>query len=90
MAAPSDGGRQRDRGEQGVSGLAESYRKAEPFLAASMSLVISVAVFLGLGIWLDRKIGWKVPWLTMLGAVLGMVGGFVSFFKTVLGTRKNK
>ena len=43
-------------------------------MAASSSLVAAVGVFTCLGIWLDRKLGNEVPWLTMLGAVLGMTG----------------
>jgi F0F1-type ATP synthase assembly protein I len=53
-------------------------------MAASTSLVIAVAVFTGIGIWLDRSLGNRVPWFTMLGALLGMTGGFVSFFRTVV------
>ncbi len=89
MAGPVD----RERGspdEKGLSSLAEGYRKATPYIAASTSLVGAVAVFTGVGIWLDRKLGNQVPWLTMLGALIGMTGGFISFFKTVLGTRKKR
>jgi F0F1-type ATP synthase assembly protein I len=80
----------RERGspdEQGLSSLAEGYRKASPYIAASTSLVAAVGVFTGLGIWLDRKLETS-PWLTLVGVVFGMTGGFISFFKTVLGKRK--
>jgi F0F1-type ATP synthase assembly protein I len=89
LAGPGD----RERGtedEKGLSSLAEGYRKATPYLAASTSLVAAVAVFMGLGYWLDRKLANEVPWLTMLGALVGMTGGFISFFKTVLGTRNKR
>ncbi len=89
MAGPGD----RERGtddEKGLSSLAEGYRKASPFIAASTSLVAAVAVFMGLGYWLDAKLENEVPWLTMLGALLGMTGGFISFFRTVLGKRKTR
>ncbi len=76
------------RDEKGLSSLAEGYRKAAPYMAASTSLVIAVGVFTALGVWADRKLGNTVPWLTMLGALIGMTGGFISFFKTVLGTKK--
>ena len=85
MAGPDD----RERGpddEKGLSSLAEGYRKAAPYIAASTSLVAAVGVFTGLGIWLDRKLE-TTPWLTLVGVVVGMTGGFISFFKTVLGKR---
>jgi ATP synthase protein I len=85
---PGDRERRDDR--EGLSGLAEAYRKAAPYVAASTSLVVAVGAFTGLGIWADRKLGFRVPWLTMTGAVLGMTGGFISFFKQVLGTRIDK
>lgn len=74
--------------DQGLSSLAEGYRKASPYMAASTALVASVGLFTWVGIWLDRKVGTRVPWFTLLGAVLGMTGGFISFFRTVLGKRK--
>jgi F0F1-type ATP synthase assembly protein I len=85
MAGPGD--RERGTGdEKGLSSLAEGYRKASPYIAASTSLVAAVGIFTGLGIWLDRKFD-TTPWLTLLGVVIGMTGGFISFFKTVLGKR---
>ena len=87
MAGPGD----RERGsppERGLSGLADGYRKAAPYIGASTSLVVAVGVFLALGYWLDGKLENEVPWFTMLGALLGMTGGFISFFKTVLGKGK--
>ncbi len=87
MAGPSDRERQ-DRERQQLSSVAESYRKAAPYIAASTSLVVSVGGFAALGYWLDRKLGHRVPWLLLVGAVVGSIGGFVSFFKTVLGAKK--
>jgi F0F1-type ATP synthase assembly protein I len=74
--------------DQGLSSLAQAYSKASPYMAASTGLVASVGLFTWAGIWLDGKVGNQVPWFTILGAVLGMTGGFISFFKTVLGKRK--
>lgn len=85
MAGPGDRER-RSPEEQGLSSLAEGYRKASPYIAASTSLVAAVGVFTGLGIWLDRKFD-TLPWFTLVGVVIGMVGGFISFFRTVLGKR---
>lgn len=91
MAGPGDRERgTRDDEEQGLSSLAEGYRKAAPYLGASTSLVVAVGLFVGLGIWLDRRLGNRVPWFTMLGALVGMTGGFISFFKTVLGKRNGR
>ena len=84
------GGRERRDEKAGLSGLAEGYRKASPYIAASTNLVVAVGAFTALGIWADRKIGWKVPWLTMAGALFGMTGGMISFFRTVLGKRTRK
>jgi ATP synthase protein I len=91
VAGPSDGGERRtgdEDDERGLSDVASGYRKAAPYMAASTSLVAAVAVFTLGGYWLDGKLGNKVPWLTMLGAAIGMTGGFISFFRTVLGTSK--
>jgi F0F1-type ATP synthase assembly protein I len=80
------------RGEEdeGLSNLADGYRKAAPYLAASTQLVAAVGIFTALGWWADQKLGNKVPWLLMLGSVVGMTGGFISFFRTVLGKKNGK
>jgi ATP synthase protein I len=85
LAGPGDRER-RSPDEQGLSSLAEGYRKASPYIAASTSLVAAVGVLTGVGIWLDRKLA-TTPWLTLLGLVVGMTGGFISFFKQVLGKK---
>lgn len=87
MPDPSDRER-RDRDDEGLSDLAAGYRKAAPYIAASTQLVVSVMVFTALGYAGDRWLGHRVPWMLMIGSVVGMVGGFLSFFKTVLGTKK--
>jgi F0F1-type ATP synthase assembly protein I len=68
------------------SSLADGFRKAEPYMAASSTLVASVIGFTALGYWLDRTMGHSVQWLLLVGALVGMVVGFVSFFRKVLGT----
>jgi F0F1-type ATP synthase assembly protein I len=87
MAEPGDRER-RERDEQQLSGLAEAYRKAGPIMAASTSLVVAVGVFTWLGHVADEKLGNRTPWLTLLGVAVGMTGGFISFFKAVLGKQK--
>jgi F0F1-type ATP synthase assembly protein I len=84
------GDRERRDDAKGLSGLAEGYRKAAPYIAASTNLVVAVGVFTGVGIWADGKLGLQVPWLTMAGALLGMTGGMISFLRTALGIGKKK
>jgi hypothetical protein len=87
MTEPGDRERQ-ERDEQRLSGLAEAYRKAGPITAASTSLVVAVGLFTYLGHVADEKLGNRTPWLTLIGVAVGMTGGFISFFKTVLGRKK--
>jgi hypothetical protein len=78
----------RDSEKGDLSGLAEAYRKAGPITAASTSLVIAVGFFTWLGHVADGWMENKTPWLTLVGVAVGMTGGFIGFFKTVLGTNK--
>jgi ATP synthase protein I len=45
--------------------------------ASSIGLAVVISIFLGLGLgfWLDRRLGTK-PWLTVAGLILGVVAGF--------------
>ena len=85
-----DPGDREDRApkKDGLSNLAEGLRKGERYSGAALSLVGAVGVFTWLGHWLDGKLGTSGPWFTLVGAALGMTGGFISFFKTVLGDGK--
>jgi F0F1-type ATP synthase assembly protein I len=92
VASPEDGDR---RGEgpdgedrEGLSNLADAYQKAAPYLSASTTLVAAVGVFAWAGWWVDQKVGNRTPWFLLLGALLGMTGGFIGFFRTVLGKRR--
>jgi F0F1-type ATP synthase assembly protein I len=85
--APDDRERRGRDDDDGLSDLASAYQKAAPYLAASTTLVAAVGLFAWGGWWLDRKFGTEKPWFLLAGALVGMVGGFVSFFRTVLGKR---
>ncbi len=85
--APS-GKQEQQQDEEGLSNLAAAYQKAGPLMAASTQLVAATGIFAWAGYWLDGKLGNKTPWFLLLGAALGMTGGFISFFRTVLGKRK--
>jgi F0F1-type ATP synthase assembly protein I len=91
VAVPDPDDRERrDRDEEGLSNLAESYRKGAPYMAASTQLVGAVAIFSLVGWKLDEWLGHRTPWLLLVGALVGMIGGFLSFFRTVLGKTKDK
>lgn len=76
--------------EEGLSDLAQGYRKAAPYIGASTTLVTSVAGFTLFGYWLDGKLGHQTPWLTIVFAILGMAGGFISFFRIALGSTSSR
>jgi F0F1-type ATP synthase assembly protein I len=78
----------RGEDEDGLSNLASAYQKAGPYIGASTSLVAAVGLFAAAGWWIDRKVGTQKPWFLIAGALLGMVGGFISFFRQVLGRQK--
>jgi F0F1-type ATP synthase assembly protein I len=87
VKSPEDPDRREDDGK-GLSNLADAYRKAGPYLSASTTLVAAVGIFAWLGWWIDQKVGNRTPWFLLLGALLGMTGGFIGFFRTVLGKRR--
>ena len=74
----------RAESERGLSSGAAAYRRAEPYLAASSTLMGSVAAFTAIGYGLDRWLGHTVPWFLVAGAVFGIAVGFIGFFTRVL------
>jgi F0F1-type ATP synthase assembly protein I len=70
--------------ERGLSDLALAQRRAEPYLAATSTLMASVGGCTAAGWALDRWLGHEVPWMLISGAVIGIVVGFVGFFSQVL------
>ncbi len=87
--APDDRERRGEKEDEGLSDTALAYRKAEPYLSAATTLVASVGVFAFVGHWVDGKVGTEKPWFLIAGSLIGMAGGFISFFRQVLG-RRNK
>ncbi len=57
-------------------------RDIAPFLTMGIQLAVSVVLFFFLGRWLDGLWG-TAPWLMLAGLLLGAVGGFVQFFRSV-------
>jgi ATP synthase protein I len=70
--------------ERGLSSVAAAYRRAEPYMAASSTLMASVAAFTAMGYVLDRWLGHTVQWMLVAGSVIGIAVGFVGFFTRVL------
>jgi F0F1-type ATP synthase assembly protein I len=83
-----DDPKRRGEGEDGLSNLASAYQKAGPYIGASTTLVASVGLFAAAGWWIDKKVGTEKPWFLIAGSLLGMLGGFISFFRQVLGKQK--
>jgi F0F1-type ATP synthase assembly protein I len=62
-------------------------REAAPLLGLGMTLAVTVLAGLGVGHWLDDRLGTR-PWFLLLGACLGIAAAMVYFFKTVAGSSK--
>jgi ATP synthase protein I len=80
-AAPEGGG------GAGRGDWTRALREAAPYLGIGTSFAASVLLGLGIGYWLDRRFGTQ-PWLFLVGAVFGLVAGFVQFYKTVTSGKK--
>ena len=60
-----------------------------PFLTLGLQLAIAVLVFFFLGRWVDSELG-TAPWFMLTGLALGIVGGFLQFFRTALALGKKE
>ncbi len=73
----------------GTSGPASGERPPSPLSYAGLGAELVAPILLGafVGAFLDRRFGVE-PWLTVVGSILGVVSGMVSFLRRVL-PRKN-
>ena len=62
--------------------LGEAYRQLAPYMGLGTELAASVAGMLLLGYFLDQHFNTS-PWLLLVGAAVGLVGGFYNFFREV-------
>ena len=64
-----------------------AFKQVGPYL--DLGLRLALMVFLGVvgGYKLDQKLG-VLPLFTLLGSVIGMVGGLFSIYRAVYGRRK--
>jgi ATP synthase protein I len=74
-------------GPTGRGDWTRALREAAPYLGIGTSFAAAVLLGLGLGHWLDRRLG-TAPWLLLVGATLGLCAGFYQFYKTVAVRKK--
>lgn len=60
-----------------------------PFLTLGLQLAITVVAFFFLGRWLDAWLG-TTPWGMLGGLAIGVTGGMISFFRTVIALGKEQ
>lgn len=71
--------------EKGGAGL----RGVGPLLNLGLNMALGIALLALLGHWLDGRWG-SDPWLTLAGAVLGVVVGFVNLFRAALPPKEGR
>ncbi|GAB4368635.1 MAG: hypothetical protein Kow0042_09930 [Calditrichia bacterium] len=72
-----------------LENLAEVYRKLAPYLNIGYTWAASVIILTLIGRYLDNKWSSK-PWLTLLGALLGIGTGFYNFIRVVTTQNQEK
>ena len=59
-----------------------TYREYAPYLTIGFQLAAAVVIFFFLGDWVDKRYG-ITPIGKLVGTSIGMIGGFIKFFKSV-------
>jgi ATP synthase protein I len=70
------------------SGEESSWKALAELSSIGMTLVLATVIGLAGGYYLDRWLGTS-PWLVMIGLGLGIVAGFVNFFRSVKRAERN-
>lgn len=52
-----------------------------------LSFVFAIMIGAGVGLWLDRLLGWS-PWLFLSGFVLGLTAGIMNVYRTLTNLPK--
>ncbi|NNL30330.1 MAG: AtpZ/AtpI family protein [Gemmatimonadetes bacterium] len=68
-----------DDDSKGSDGRREMMRASSHFLGFGLTWALSVLLFLGVGAWVDSKIG-TAPILMIVGAFVGGAAGFYSLY----------
>lgn len=68
-----------------MEGPGDEPPRANPwaYMGLGFELVVPIIAGVGLGYWADARWG-TTPWITLAGALLGIVAGFLNFFRRVL------
>lgn len=66
----------------GARDWTNALREAAPLLSLGTTLAVTVAAGLGLGYWLDARLGTR-PWLLLVGGCLGVAVALYQFIRTV-------
>ena len=63
------------------------FREYSQYIGLGIQLALAVIVFYFIGKWIDDRFQTK-PWFSILGAVAGSIGGFISFINKVKDLEK--
>ena len=64
-------------------GVGDSFRRIADASSIGLAFPIAIAIGYFWGRWLDKVLG-TAPWLTIVFALMGVVGGFLNAFRTAL------
>ena len=69
------------------SGLSRALRDAGPYLGLGLSLAVTLLLGLGVGYWIDGKLGTR-PIFLLVGAAFGMAAVGYQLYKTATGQKR--
>lgn len=75
--------------EEKKGDIRNTYREYAPYLSLGFQLAAVVVVFFLLGAWIDNRYGVE-PIGKLIGVSVGIVGGFIKFFKSVASLMTNE
>ncbi|MCI0707772.1 MAG: AtpZ/AtpI family protein [Ignavibacteriae bacterium] len=77
------------QGNRRIGTVNKFYKEFGPFLTLGVQLAAAVIVFYFIGSWVDKSYDTS-PAFTLVGIMLGTVGGLIKFFKTVIDLSKKE